>query len=503
MRIKFVNQEIPDKLFTMQEISVGREDDNLLQLVSDGISRHHGRIFCGDDNMWYIEDFNSTNGIFLNGSRVEAPAVLEENDIIDFFQEKIQVSELYETSPQPILATDTAKITVADVIAPDSALSGAIDPVVLSPATEIFTPAALSEPEPAVKTSAESISDKKNDLEELTKMLKQNTGSLFNKTAKDKPSENDTAVKKTAFSNKLFYVVLVCAIVVIGTFLIKILEDKNKPAALQKTAETDIDFPLYLKYIKENISRDNVFRFTLTIEKDTASFCVDDLKSQLRYGPVIKTAATADIARLKQVIKDSQFMKLEPVPTGDYSGLERDFKELEIHYGPNTNIITPANRPAPRDFMDIEEAINIFAESCDMATVSLSPEDLRQQAESNYRLACDRLANYETNLSYLKDAVNGFNLVMEYLSGVTPEPAIRKDSAEKIKRAIELRERWIKQYRSQYMTMLHKEDLDGAKSALQVLMSLYDENTKEYQLAKQRLIKIDMYNRKTGTKKKR
>ena len=222
MRIKFVNQEIPDKLFTMQEISVGREDDNLLQLVSDGISRHHGRIFCGDDNMWYIEDFNSTNGIFLNGSRVEAPAILEENDIIDFFQEKIQVSELYETSPQPILATDTAKITIADVIAPDSAQSGAIDPVVLSPATEIFTPAALSEPEPAVKTSAESISDKKNDLEELTKMLKQNTGSLFNKTAKDKPSENDTAVKKTAFSNKLFYVVLVCAIVVIGTFLIKI-----------------------------------------------------------------------------------------------------------------------------------------------------------------------------------------------------------------------------------------------------------------------------------------
>ena len=294
---------------------------------------------------------------------------------------------------------------------------------------------------------------------------------------------------------------LVCAIVVVGAFLIKILEDKNAPLSTQKNATVTKDYPLYLTYIKENLTPGNVFRFKLVIENNEASFSVDDLRSQLRYGPIVKSISNTELIKLKQTIKDSQFMKLAPVSDGITKSDEREFKELIIHYGPQNNHITLKNRPAPREFLDVEEAINIFAESCNMATFSLSPEELREQALANFRLAEDKFANYETNLSYLKDAIHGYNIVIEYLSGISPEPKIRREAAEKMKRAEELRKRFIKQYSSQYKIMLRKEDLDGAKNALEILLQLYDVNTKEYLNTKRYLIKVDTISKKLNSRK--
>ena len=123
---------------------------------------------------------------------------------------------------------------------------------------------------------------------------------------------------------------LVCAIVVVGAFLIKILEDKNAPLSTQKNATVTKDYPLYLTYIKENLTPGNVFRFKLVIENNEASFSVDDLRSQLRYGPIVKSISNTELIKLKQTIKDSQFMKLAPVSDGITKSDEREFKELII-----------------------------------------------------------------------------------------------------------------------------------------------------------------------------
>ena len=136
-----------------------------------------------------------------------------------------------------------------------------------------------------------------------------------------------------------------------------------------------------------------------------------------------------------------------------------------------------------------------------MATFSLSPAELKEQALNHYRIADDKFANYETNLANLKDAINGFNIAIEYLSGITPEPKIRRDAASKMKRAKEIREKLIRQYRSQYLTMLNQTDLAGAKNALETLLALYDDNSKEYLRTKERMIKVDAVRRKIKAKK--
>ena len=48
---------------------IGRTPDNDLQIDNRFVSRHHAQIVTTEDGSW-IEDLNSTNGIFVRGKRV-------------------------------------------------------------------------------------------------------------------------------------------------------------------------------------------------------------------------------------------------------------------------------------------------------------------------------------------------------------------------------------------------------------------------------------------------
>jgi pSer/pThr/pTyr-binding forkhead associated (FHA) protein len=59
---------------------IGRTSDNDLQVESKYVSRHHAQIVTTVDGSW-IEDLNSTNGIFIRGKRVRRHR-LAEGDVI-------------------------------------------------------------------------------------------------------------------------------------------------------------------------------------------------------------------------------------------------------------------------------------------------------------------------------------------------------------------------------------------------------------------------------------
>lgn len=61
-------------------IVIGRGADASVHIPYDPFcSRTHARIFCKDQE-FYLEDLKSTNGTFLNGEKIEAPASLKNND---------------------------------------------------------------------------------------------------------------------------------------------------------------------------------------------------------------------------------------------------------------------------------------------------------------------------------------------------------------------------------------------------------------------------------------
>ena len=59
---------------------IGRTSDNDLQIDSKFVSRHHAQLVTTEEGT-VVEDLNSTNGVYLNGTRVRRHR-LAEGDVI-------------------------------------------------------------------------------------------------------------------------------------------------------------------------------------------------------------------------------------------------------------------------------------------------------------------------------------------------------------------------------------------------------------------------------------
>jgi hypothetical protein len=66
---------------------IGRTSDNDLQVDSKYVSRHHAQVVTTADGSW-IEDLNSTNGIFVRGKRVRRHR-LAEGDVVKIGQHEL------------------------------------------------------------------------------------------------------------------------------------------------------------------------------------------------------------------------------------------------------------------------------------------------------------------------------------------------------------------------------------------------------------------------------
>lgn len=60
---------------------VGRSIEADIQLPDETVSSHHARIYY-EQKRWWIEDLNSSNGIYLNEIFLDQPAVLADKDIL-------------------------------------------------------------------------------------------------------------------------------------------------------------------------------------------------------------------------------------------------------------------------------------------------------------------------------------------------------------------------------------------------------------------------------------
>ena len=62
-------------------ISIGRREDNSIVLNDQFVSSYHAKIYV-KNNDFYLEDLASTNGTFINDSKVEGRVRLKVNDQI-------------------------------------------------------------------------------------------------------------------------------------------------------------------------------------------------------------------------------------------------------------------------------------------------------------------------------------------------------------------------------------------------------------------------------------
>ena len=72
---------------------IGRSENCNLKLNDDRISRHHSEIRISGDLLW-IRDLQSTNGTFVNQSRIEQAQLLEQNDIVSIGKYQFKVRSI-------------------------------------------------------------------------------------------------------------------------------------------------------------------------------------------------------------------------------------------------------------------------------------------------------------------------------------------------------------------------------------------------------------------------
>ena len=78
--LKFNSTVINELKIDQDEIIIGRDPDNDVQIDNVSVSREHAKI-KRDSKSYLIEDLNSTNGTFVNGKKINKKFLKKEDEI--------------------------------------------------------------------------------------------------------------------------------------------------------------------------------------------------------------------------------------------------------------------------------------------------------------------------------------------------------------------------------------------------------------------------------------
>jgi pSer/pThr/pTyr-binding forkhead associated (FHA) protein len=86
----------PGKSFPLEaaEIMIGRDTSNGIPINDAEVSRKHAKL-TWQGNAYTLEDLGSTNGTFVNGTRLSGPFTLKANDTVSFGE---NIALLYEAA---------------------------------------------------------------------------------------------------------------------------------------------------------------------------------------------------------------------------------------------------------------------------------------------------------------------------------------------------------------------------------------------------------------------
>lgn len=109
----------PGKVFPLEgsEVSIGRENSNTLPIADAEVSRKHA-LMALHGSAYVIQDLGSTNGTFINGTRISSPQTLNPGDTVAFGENITLVFESVADPNATMLSTSNPPPTEAAVKKP-------------------------------------------------------------------------------------------------------------------------------------------------------------------------------------------------------------------------------------------------------------------------------------------------------------------------------------------------------------------------------------------------
>ena len=123
-KLVILNQGMTGRMFDLnvERTTVGRVEDNTLQIGDPSVSSHHAEILLQGPEL-LIKDLNSTNGTFINGEKI-TEAVLKPGQVLRFGQVELKIDDGQPVSaPAPAPAPAPAT-TPSPAAAPKKSVDG-------------------------------------------------------------------------------------------------------------------------------------------------------------------------------------------------------------------------------------------------------------------------------------------------------------------------------------------------------------------------------------------
>ncbi len=439
MKFFFINgvrrgEELP---LAMPEITVGSVAGNTVIIDAPAVSARHAILRRIDDGSWTVEDRNSTNGIRINGEMMGRLAALKEGDVLEFGDQQVRITGLAEAAPKVVFEAEPAP-----------------------------TPELAPDPE----------------------AIRNGSVSIFDDRRPGAPPENG----RFHFSNRLFYVILACLVLCGVSAIISWQRTNARPAAAPRDPEAEAK--AFLRYYEKTVlRRDNAFRFELRVEDGAASFAIDDLQSHRKFRRQVEKAAASHIDQLRLAAERAEFAKLASPEPGAAPADRTETRRLVIGDAGKIHEVDVVNNLAPKPFERMEQAIDAFAEEYGLQTIAMTPEELTEIAEANFRKAEDLFENREGNLANLRMAIRRYQMVLDHLEQFSPRPELyvrarsRMDEAEKIRRTR------LHELRTERQSMARMKQFDQVRYILKQIMELCDPDSPEYERARTQLFEVDRY----------
>ncbi len=103
-----------------EEVTLGRDAANDLPIPDPEISRRHAHFLLKPEGV-YIEDQGSTNGTFVNGSRIAAPHLLKHGDLITLAEKTVMSFEVKQQTTEPTPVAISSEPSSEAVYSPEMA----------------------------------------------------------------------------------------------------------------------------------------------------------------------------------------------------------------------------------------------------------------------------------------------------------------------------------------------------------------------------------------------
>ena len=505
MKIYFLNGSRNGQKIQLsgERIRIGRETDNDITLETDGVSRYHAELIKLADENWQLKDLGSTNGSKINKELVKGEKALVEGDIVTLGDQHFRYGEKKAEAPGIPVIQPGEKIPADNKVVP------IIETPAVEKNTEIPPPVQkiIFEPLPkkaqhadeTVKKSIPPIIEpmkteqiietvKPNPEEPLmtAKELSESAANIFG-TQKKKPKtekqDSTPAVRKHLF-NALFYLVLLVGVVIFVFWFLNSNNENKRTTAVTTVKEKEI--PLMLYYVKDKISKDNVFRFSLLIENNVANFVIDDLESDRHYNKTIKNIKPEFSRALKNSIKDTGFMNLQPISRGSAVNNLDEIRQMTIALNNKYNSITIQNNSAPASFQEIERAIEDFADAYDLLTFAMTPEELQKRAKTSFAKAEEYYANRAAMPGNLLEAERRYKMTVDYLDQFSPKPEMWDIASKRYAEVKAMRhKRWDElRYEVERLERLGK--IKDVIEALDEMIQLADQDSEAYKWARKK-----------------